>query len=359
MDQLFIKYWVKFLNKSLLNYIKAEVESVLNCGVSPNKIIFANACKPNTFIRYVRSVGVDVMTFDNEEELIKISKVFPEARLLLRIKADDSHSTSKLGLKFGAEVESFDHLLKTAKNLNLNVIGIAFHVGSGCQSTEPYSDALKKARLAFDIGIDLGFKMNVLDIGGGFPGSGKNIKLSFESIASSVNKDLNKYFPSNGNELTIIAEPGRYYAMSAFNLMTLVTSKRSDYWNNEKLFMYYINDGLYGSFSSVVTGNKVVEPIPVLKNEDDLKSRNVYSSVIWGPTCDSYDCIRRNFEMTEVNVGEWLMFENMGSYSMSAASHFNGMPLPGIKLLISDYSEKILKKMKNWSQIEKLIEVYK
>lgn len=298
------------------------------------------------------------MTFDNEEELIKISVIFPEARLVLRIKADDSHSTSKLGLKFGAEVENFEYLLKKAKNLGLNVIGIAFHVGSGCQSTDPYTDAIKKARHAFDLGKELGFKMTLLDIGGGFPGNDRNSKLSFEVISRSVNKDLDKYFAQNGNELTIIAEPGRYYAMSAFDLITLVTSKRTDSWNNQKLCMYYINDGLYGSFSSVVTGNKVVEPIPLLRNQEELESRESCLTVIWGPTCDSYDCIRRDFKMPQLFVGEWIRFENMGSYSMTASSHFNGMALPQIKIFVSDYAKSMLVKMKNWSKIEKLIDSY-
>jgi ornithine decarboxylase len=327
----------------------------MSCGVQPKNIIFANPCKSPSFIRYVKSVGVDLMTFDNEEELIKISSLFSEARLVLRIKADDSQSTSKLGLKFGADVHNFEFLLSKAKSLNLNIVGVAFHVGSGCQSTDPYLDAIEKARIAFDIGMKLGFKMNLLDIGGGFPGSDQSSKLSFERFASVVNQGLDKHFPITLKDLTIIAEPGRYFAMSALSLFTLITSKKIDISGNKKLFMYYITDGLYGSFSSVATGNKIVEPIPLLENENEKNSREYYPSIVWGPTCDSYDCVRRNFEMLEMKVGEWLMFRDMGSYSISPASHFNGMPLPKVKVFVSNYAKDIMIEMKNWHRIEKII----
>ena len=338
-----------------LNPIQSEVESVLNCGIDPKSIIFANCCKPNNFIRYAQSVGVDLMTFDNEDELIKIANLFHSARLVLRIKADDSHSTSKLGLKFGVEVSEFEYLLRKAKCLGLNVVGIAFHVGSGCQSTDPYADAIRKARMAFDIGTELGFKMTLLDIGGGFPGSDRTL-IRFETIANFVTKQLEKYFGENSNDLTVIAEPGRYYAMSAFDLFTLVTSRKVFNSDMGKECMYYINDGLYGSFSSVVTGNKVVEPIPITKRED-IKSRDICWSVIWGPTCDSYDCVRKNFQMPEMFVGEWMCFKDMGSYSLAAASHFNGMPLPRIKVFVSDITKSLLMEMKNWPKIEQLIQI--
>lgn len=335
--------------------IKSEVESVLNCGAGPKSIIFANCCKPNQFIRFVRTVGVDLMTFDNEDELLKVKQLFPSARLVLRIKADDSQSTSKLGLKFGAEVSDFEYLLRRAKYLSLNVIGIAFHVGSGCQSTDPYADAIRKARMAFNSGLNFGFKMTLLDIGGGFPGSDRS-PVNFETIATFINRQLDEYFPRT-DDLTIIAEPGRYYAMSAFDLITFITSKRVLKSCDGKECMYYINDGLYGSFSSVVTGNKVVEPIPIANREPDLKIRDICRSVLWGPTCDSYDCVRKDFRMPEMFVGEWIRFKDMGSYSLSAASHFNGIPLPNVRVFVSDAAKRALMESKNWSAIEESIKI--
>jgi hypothetical protein len=59
--------------------------------------------------------------------------------------------------------------------------------------------------------------------------------------------------------------------------------------------------------------------------------------------------------MLEMKVGEWLMFRDMGSYSISPASHFNGMPLPKVKVFVSNYAKDIMIEMKNWHRIEKII----
>ncbi len=45
-------------------------------------------------------------------------------RLVLRIRADDPEAQWKLGIKFGCTVPEGKHLLSTAKNLGLNIIGV-------------------------------------------------------------------------------------------------------------------------------------------------------------------------------------------------------------------------------------------
>lgn len=66
--------------------------------------------------------------------------------------------------------EKSQFLLRKAKDLNLNVRGIAFHIGVGCLEYEIFVKAIKDSAEAFDYGNSVGLKMNLLDIGGGFPG---------------------------------------------------------------------------------------------------------------------------------------------------------------------------------------------
>ncbi|RWR98950.1 hypothetical protein B4U80_06104, partial [Leptotrombidium deliense] len=115
---------------------KNEIADVLSCGVSPSKIIYANPCKSKSHIEYAMSENVELMTFDNEEELYKIADCAPEAKLVVRIKVDDSHSKYHLGRKFGIVVKKVPYLLQVAKHLGLDVVGVSFHVGSGCDSCE-------------------------------------------------------------------------------------------------------------------------------------------------------------------------------------------------------------------------------
>ena len=57
----------------------------------------------------------------------------------------------------------------------------SFHVGSGCYDATAFSAAVASARTVFDIGKDVGFNMELLDIGGGFPGQA-SAKISFEEV---------------------------------------------------------------------------------------------------------------------------------------------------------------------------------
>lgn len=50
------------------------------------------------------------------------------------------------------------------------MIGISFHVGSGCQDIPIYAEAIATARKLFDFAESVGYNFRLLDIGGGFPG---------------------------------------------------------------------------------------------------------------------------------------------------------------------------------------------
>jgi len=96
---------------------KAEIEQVIKAEVDPNRIIYAQPCKTNSYVRYAANNNVKQMTFDNADELHKVKKLFPGAELFLRISTDDSSSLCRLSLKFGAAMDSTDDLLALAKEL--------------------------------------------------------------------------------------------------------------------------------------------------------------------------------------------------------------------------------------------------
>ena len=231
---------------------KGEISTMLEMGVDVSRIIYANPCKPSSHIRFAREVGVRRMTFDNLTELVKIKKIFPEAELVLRIVTDDSKSICRFSVKFGAAISSVESLLVAAKAMDLNVVGVSFHVGSGCCDAAQYSDALKNSRYVFDKAQELGFaNFHLLDIGGGFPGcdEDRTLMVTFPQIAEVVNRDLDLYFPrSLFPNLRVIAEPGRYFASAAFSLAVSITSCRvvSDGKSGKK-FMYYVNGKWYFS----------------------------------------------------------------------------------------------------------------
>ena len=105
---------------------KAEIEQVLSLGVDSSRIVYANPCKMRSNIQYARDESISKMTFDNEEELLKIKQFYPDAQLIIRILPPPSKAVCNLGCKFGVHPEETLDLLKKAKQLGLNVIGVRF-----------------------------------------------------------------------------------------------------------------------------------------------------------------------------------------------------------------------------------------
>jgi ornithine decarboxylase len=134
----------------------------------------------------------------------------------------------------------------------------SFHCGSGQMTSKAFVDAIQNSRTIMNYGLKLGFNMNLLDIGGGFPGN-TGTEDYFSEIANAVNQALEEYFPVHENT-RIIAEPGRYYVASAYTLATNVIASREMIEKDDRKFMYYVNDGVYGSFNCVLYDHYVPEP---------------------------------------------------------------------------------------------------
>jgi len=312
---------------------KNEIMKVLGLGVSPDRIIYANPCKQQNMIQYASRVGVELMTFDNEVELQKVKANFPSAKLVLRILAPKTEKVqSQLGNKFGCLPADVKPLLVKAKNLGLDVVGISYHVGSGCYELGVYAAAIELAARAFETAKEVGYAFTILDVGGGFPGN-SDARITVEEIADVMTPALDTYFPE-GCGVEIISEPGRFFVASAMSLTTQVIAKRAvardlggmrePTTDDEPAYMYYVNDGVYGSFNCIMFDHAAPQPV-LLGNHDESM---LYTSSIFGPTCDSIDLIIRDHLMPEIQVGDWVTFPNMGAYTVAAGSQFNGMPPP-------------------------------
>lgn len=322
---------------------KVEIELVTSIGVAPERIIFANPAKMASHIRYASAVGVDVMTFDSETELMKIKQYMPHALLVIRIRCDAASAQCPLGIKFGCDpVTEAPRLLKLAAVLGLDVIGVSFHVGSGASETEVYARAIALSRALFHVGHNVGHKnMRLLDVGGGFPGGSHS---SICEVAEVINSALEEHFPERS--VRVIAEPGRYFAAAAYTLAAMVHAKREvaskDVDDNaETHTMYFINDGVYGSFNCVLYDHQHVVAEPLNDNGSPVSACSV-----WGPTCDGLDCVLPATRLPALGVGDWLLFRDMGAYTLPVASPFNGFPVPTVRPVVDARLASMLKELR-------------
>ncbi|KAH9629102.1 hypothetical protein HF086_008551 [Spodoptera exigua] len=241
------------------------------------RIIFANPAKMASHIRYASAVGVDVMTFDSETELMKIKQYMPHAQLVIRIRCDAASAQCPLGIKFGCD---------------------------------PVTEAPRLLKLAAVFGLD---------------------------VAEVINGALEEHFPERS--VRVVAEPGRYFAAAAYTLAAMVAAKDSA--ESETHTMYFINDGVYGSFNCVLYDHQHVVAEPL----NDNGSAPAPCSV-WGPTCDGLDCVLPATRLPRLAIGDWLIFRDMGAYTLPVASPFNGFPVPTVRPVVDARLACILKELR-------------
>lgn len=301
---------------------KNEIKKVLDIGVSPDRIIYANPRKSKSSINFARSENVTDSTVDNEFEMYKLFKHYPESNVILRFRSDAKKALSPLGNKFGCEAdENGAALMLLAKCLDMNMIGLSFHVGSGCLELEAYDRAISTASCLYKFGQLIEHDMRVLDIGGGFPADQDNSM--FAKIAEIVNSALNEHF--GDLDVQVIAEPGRFFVNTAYTNISKVFSRgeiRSEDGELLKL-MYYVNDGVFGTFAALLYEDIPIEPIHFKDEKSEL-----FDSFLWGPTCDGCDKILESVLLPNLEEGDLLAIPNMGAYTVPIMSTFNGFDKP-------------------------------
>ncbi|KAG9442835.1 hypothetical protein H6P81_018689 [Aristolochia fimbriata] len=305
---------------------RAEMEAVLSLGVSPDRIVYANPCKAEAHIRYSARAGVDLTTFDSGEEIKKLRKCHPGTAALLRLKAvEDGGARCPLGPKYGALPEEVAPLLEAAREARIDVVGVSFHVGSGASDVAAYRGAIAAARRAFDAAARLGLpKMRVLNVGGGFTAGPQ-----FAAAAAAITDALRSHFPDEPG-LVVMAEPGRFFAETAFTLATNIIGKRV----RGEVMEYWINDGIYGSMNCILYDHATVTALPLAcasnPGNPTCAGMKTHGSTVFGPTCDALDTVLSDHQLPELQVDDWLVFPNMGAYTAAAGSNFNGFSTSAI-----------------------------
>lgn len=92
-----------------------------------------------------------------------------------------------------------------------------------------------------------------------------NLHYRFENtqVARRINNEIEDIDPS----ISIISEPGQYYATSAYTLVSLVHTKKVIRQADGMVRMYYMNCGVFNGFIEEMLNLKERLPIPVYKVE--------------------------------------------------------------------------------------------
>ncbi len=278
-----------------------------------DKIIYANPVKAIETLQELNQYK-PLVTFDNSEEIKKIKKYAPQAGLALRLKVPNTGAMVELSSKFGASPGEAVDLILEADKTGLTVEGISFHVGSQTTNFENYVQAINLAANLFKEARDRGYtKMNLLDIGGGFPAPYDATVKPFRELAKVINRELDRLFPKN---IQILAEPGRFLCATAATAVSKIIGKAV----RDGKLCYYINDGVYHTFSGVIFDH-------CHYYVKAFKSGPTQICSVFGPTCDALDVVSMAENLpTNLELGDLLYSEQIGAYSHASSTYFNGFP---------------------------------
>jgi ornithine decarboxylase len=299
-----------------------ELEKVLDLGVVPARIIGSNPIKNEAFLRKSAEAGIFAVVADSIDEVRKIARVAPGMKVYFRLAVDNSGAVFPLDKKFGASAEQALEQMLLARELGLDPIGLAFHVGSQCVRSDNWVLAIQSCGAIWQEvkahGIDLYF----LDMGGGYPIQTDASVPAFEEIGEAIDSAIAEFIPATPN-LRVIMEPGR--AMVGDNgVMVLSVVGRAERGNKTWL---YLDSGVFNGMGEILEGSSY----PVVTEDPDMPATHVYT--LAGPSCDSFDTIMRDVELPETNIGDRLYFLLTGAYTTEYGSRFNGFDIPEIEIL--------------------------
>lgn len=274
---------------------------------------FMHPVKSRSALRRAYGLGVRNLSLDSEDELQKIvdeTQGADDLKLFVRLSVPSLNSMIPLEHKFGIGGADAAELLVKTRQVAAKV-GVTFHVGSQTKSPEAFTHALAEVgRLIRDAGV----VVDCIDVGGGFPSNyGDDEPAPLIDFIDAIDAGIER-LPVR-EDVTIMCEPGRALVAEAESLIVRVDARRGD-----ELF---INDGGYGALFDAAHLNFVFPTR--LVGREPMNEAETTPYRLWGPTCDSIDCMNGPFRLPScIREGDYIEIGNIGAYGRALAGHFNG-----------------------------------
>ena len=300
-----------------------ELDMIKKYVDDPIRLSYGNTIKKACDIKYFYENGVRLFATDSKDDLKNIAENAPGSRVYVRILVENSDTADwPLSRKFGCHPDMAYDLLVMAKELGLNPWGVSFHVGSQQRDIGAWNDAIAKVKYLFNsLEEEEGIRLQMIDMGGGFPASYIEPTNELSVYASEITRFLTEDF---GDDLPeIILEPGRSLVGDSGILTSeVILASRK---NNTSLTRWVYIDA--GKFNGLVETMDECIKYPLVTTKDGDKEGEV---IIAGPTCDSMDVMYENVKYqlpTTLKQGDRIYWLSTGAYTSTYASvAFNGFP---------------------------------
>ena len=320
-----------------------ELQKALHVKADPKKIVFSGVGKTEedlsfAIVNKIKSINVE--SYSELKLINSLSKKFnEEVNIALRLNPEVSSKThpfldtgskdSKFGLSDN-ELNSCMQLINDEANINLK--GLAFHIGSDIQDFVSYDKAIKVMLKKFNT-INKKHPLEFLDVGGGLA-----IKYFDTDQTIEIKDFVKKVKQSIPNNINLVFEPGKSVIGNAGFLLTKVTYKK-----NKNSPILVIDAGMNDHIRIPLYGAKH-KILPVKKVNKSTKNISVV-----GPICESADYFDKNFEY-DIDEGELLVICSSGAYGFSMSSNYNARLKPP-EVMINNGKAHLIRKRETYEDL--------
>ncbi|MGR8948248.1 MAG: diaminopimelate decarboxylase [Gammaproteobacteria bacterium] len=307
-----------------------ELERVVAAGGSDSETVFAGVGKMDSEIERALELGVSCFNVESTDELKLINeiagRVGKRAAIAVRVNPDvdaKTHPYISTGLnenKFGIPMVDAVAVYELAAGMrNIEIIGVACHIGSQLTELTPFVAAAQRVQLLVNTLRDKGIEFEHVDIGGGLGISyGTETTPPIADYVSAICRTIDSRY-------RIVVEPGRSIVGEAGLLLTKVLFMKQ---TPAKLFAIVdasmtelIRPALYQAEHPVQT--------VVQNSESDVRVMDIV-----GPVCETADFLAKNISLS-VSEHDLLAVLDAGAYGAVMASSYNSRPKPA-EILVSD-----------------------
>ena len=328
-------------------------------GANMKKVVFAGVGKTDEEIIAALKAGIGYFNIESEEEFENLSKLAKQAgiktKAALRVNPDvdpKTHkyiTTGKKETKFGVDIERAQKFFEQyGKNDYVRLCAIHVHLGSGGKTIDPYKLATEKVLPLIDTLRSKGFKIEMLDLGGGY---GADYQTDTVPSAADYAKGIVPLL--KGKDLKLVLEPGKSIMANAGILLTKVLYLKQ---GGKKKFVIVdagmndlIRPSLYEAFHFIWPA-KVEDRFSYLKRTEKLDIKGLEFADIVGPICEATDFFAKDRAIPPVNRGDLLAVFTAGAYSFTMASNYNARPLPA-EVLVDGKNFKIIRKRQSYDDM--------
>ena len=308
-----------------------ELHRVLTAGGDANKIVFSGVGKSEWEITNALEEGVFCINVESEGELHRVQRVAEQlgkrASIGIRVNPDidaKTHPHIATGLqeaKFGVPIEQALGLYRKAVQMgNIDVSGVAVHIGSQVLSLEPFKEALERVLDLVESLQSDGISVRQIDLGGGL---GVRYRDELPPTPEQYSTSIADVLRDRGVDISVSVEPGRSITAKVGMLLCKVEYIKQSSTKNFAIVDAAMNDlirpALYDAWMEISAVQDSDEP------------ERIYDVV--GPVCETGDFLGKSRKL-RIGVGDLLVVRDAGAYGAAMMSNYNSRLRPA-EVLVS------------------------